>query len=545
MGIQLFQKKKVAIMGEDSKPGFMRLFKYGYSSALLIFSIVLIIGNIFATQTRLSAQTHPAVALVIMLVAIVWLTMVEGGQGALVGLGPVDAELYKESHPMSHRCVQLVYKGDNLNRYLLGRQFMVILIVFIVELCGATHGHDGEEVALWGLPGWIIGIFLSSGVAMILFTCMVGQLNSEIIGCHYMLDYLNSWFALITIWVALAIEFSGILHICYIIQRTVASVAGQPIVSNEPEMNLFQNIFFYGRCLWSLALLGFAFAVTFTAIINEQTTVWEGVPPAASIVIFLVLMACIGILEGAQIAYFAVVKMQKGEQGQDGNMGYFAKKSSQILFKNNNHNLAAFLVGRQLCVVSCMFFIARITAVKLHDGDENIFGVADWVQGLFSTGLLGALIVAVVASVSWRLLASAFPLAFFKAAPAYVFLRICLVLEMTGLLHGAWVIADIIKKISRVKRDEVYIGTAEERAEKLMKDKSSRFVAGDMVAACNVGDEVPPEQVFDDGVNLHMATREELEAELKRRDEAGKLMKEFPAGNDSERQLALDEEEQN
>lgn len=176
-------------MAGDSKPGVMRLFKYSYSSALLVFSIVLIIGNMFKLQTRLASQTHPAVALVLMLIAIVWLTMVEGGQGALVGLGPVDSELYRESHPMSHRCVQLVYRGDNLNRYLLGRQFMVILIVFIVELCGATHGHNGEAVALWGLPSWIITIFLTSGAAMILFTCMVGQLNSEIIGCHYMLDY--------------------------------------------------------------------------------------------------------------------------------------------------------------------------------------------------------------------------------------------------------------------------------------------------------------------------------------------------------------------
>jgi len=505
-------------MTADSKPGVMRLFKYSYSSVLLVFSIVLIIGNMFKLQTRLASQTHPAIALVLMLFAIVWLTMVEGGQGALVGLGPVDPELYKESHPMSHRCVQLVYRGDNLNRYLLGRQFMVILIVFVVELCGATHGHDGEAVELWGLPSWIITIFLTSGAAMILFTCMVGQLNSEIIGCHYMLDYLNSWFALITIWVAMAIEFSGILHICYIIQRTVARVAGQPIVSNEPKMNLFQNIFFYGRCVMSLALLGFAFAVTFTAIIQGKTTVWEGLPPSASIIVFLVLMACIGVLEGAQIAYFAVVKMQSGEQGQDGKMGYFAKKSSQILFKNDNHNLAAFLVGRQLCVVSCMFFIARITAVKLGPDDDNIFGVPNWVQGIFNTGLLGALIVAVVASVSWRLLASAFPLAFFKAAPAYVFLRICLVLEMTGILHGAWVIADIIKKISGVNRDEVYIGTAEERAEKSMMDKSSRLKAGDIIAACDVGDENPPTQSFDYLINLDQATTENLKAELSRRE---------------------------
>jgi len=494
-----------------------RLVKYIYSSFLLVFSIILIIGNIFAYQTRLASQSHPAIALIVMLVAIIWLTMVEGGQGALVGLGPVDPELYKESHPMTYRCTQLVYKGDNLNRYLLGRQFMVILIVFIVGLCGATHGNGDNAVSLWGLPNWIINVFLVSGIAMILFTCMVGQLNSVIISCHYMLDYLNSWSALITIWVAMAIEFSGILHICYIVQRTVAYMAGQPIVSKEPDMNLFQKLFFYGRCLMSFALLCFAFAVTFVAIFERKTTVWESVPPWASVVIFFVLMACIGILEGTQIAYFAVVKMQKSEQGQDGTMGYFAKKSAVILFANHNHNLAAFLVGRQLCVVSCMFFIARITTIKLEPGDENIFGVADWVQGIFNTGLLGALIVAVVASVSWRLLASAFPLAFFKSPPAYVFLRLCLWLEMTGLLHGAWVIAAIIKKLTRVNRDEVYIGTAEDRAEKLMKDKSPRhMVPGHPFAACDIGDDEPPIQSFDE-INLHMATKEELLEELARR----------------------------
>ncbi len=114
--------------------------------------------------------------------------MVEGGQGALVGLGPVDPELYREGHPTTFKCTSIIYKGDNLDRYLLGRQFMVILIVFVIELSGAAHGGE-EGVSLWGLPNWLINVFVVSGVAMILFTCMVGQLNSEIVGCHYMLDY--------------------------------------------------------------------------------------------------------------------------------------------------------------------------------------------------------------------------------------------------------------------------------------------------------------------------------------------------------------------
>jgi len=484
----------------------IQMIKQGYSSILLVFSIALIVGIIFTEQTRLSHNSHPVVALVVLLVSVTWLTMVEGGQGALVGLGPVDPDLYKESHKLTHKCTTFVFKGDNLNRYLLGRQFMVILIVFVVELSGAYHSSEDHD-GLWGLPGWLITIFLGSGLAMIMFTCMVGQLNSEIIGCHYMLDYLNSWFAVITIWVAMGIEFSGILHICYLVQQSVGYIAGQPIQSNEPPRGLLQNIFFYGRCLFSIALLAFSFAVTFSAIFQKKTTVWESVPPYASVIIFFVLMGVIGVLEGSQIAYFACVKMQKVERGEDGKMGYFAKRSSEILFRNENHNLAAFLVGRQLCVVSCMFFIARITAVKVETPEDNIFGVPNGVQKIFNTGLLGAIIVAVVASVSWRLIASAFPLQFFKNPIPYFFLRFCLVLEMTGILHGAWVIANIIIKLSGVQRDEIYIGTAEERAAALTKKNSdvTDAKAGQIIPEVNVGEE-PPNYSFDEDADAKHET---------------------------------------
>jgi len=159
--------------------------KYTYSSILLVFCLILILGVVFTKQTELSAEVHPAVAFFVLVLSITWLTMVEGGQGAIVGLGPVNRELYKESHPFSNICTSLVHKGDNLDRYLLGRQFMVILIVFAVEMAGAaTHYHG-----LWGMPEWLANIFLVSGLAMILFTCMVGQLNSEVNGCHCMLDY--------------------------------------------------------------------------------------------------------------------------------------------------------------------------------------------------------------------------------------------------------------------------------------------------------------------------------------------------------------------
>jgi hypothetical protein len=51
-------------------------------------------------------------------------------------------------------------------------------------------------------------------------------------------------------------------------------------------------------------------------------------------------------------------------------------------------------------------------------------------------------------------------------------------LEATGLCQGAWVLAALHKSIAGFKRDEVYIGTAEERRAKKMGDDTGRVRTG-------------------------------------------------------------------
>ena len=75
-------------------------------------------------------------------------------------------------------------------------------------------------------------------------------------------------------------------------------------------------------------------------------------------------------------------------------------------------------------------------------------------------------------------MASAFPLAFLSNPLVFILLRICLFLEATGICSGAWVLAGIHKRIAGFKRDEVYIGTAEERAAKNMGDNADELNVG-------------------------------------------------------------------
>merc|ERR1712039_678050 len=182
-----------------------------------------------------------------------------------------------------------------------------------------------------------------------------------------------------------------------------------------------------------------------------------------AVVLFFVLMSVVGLLEGMQIAFFAVTKMDKAEVAQ----AKCAKMTCDVLFDEKGHNLPGFMIGRQICVVGCMFIVARVCTLNVEVGTgQNVLGVSDGFQSFLNTGLLAALITTIIGSIAWQLVASAFPIAFLSNPVVYIFLRWCLFLESTGICSGAWVLARIFERIMGWKTDEAYIGTPEERAKR-------------------------------------------------------------------------------
>lgn len=463
-----------ADVGEKSIFSPLNVVKSIFSVSLLIFSLTSILGLIFTYQTKIAEDIHPALAFVTLWGASIWLTMIEGSQASIVGLAPVNRELYKDSHPRAYQCSQICHKGDNLQRYLLGRQFMVVLVVFIINNAGSPL--PGAE--LWNFPPLLSEIFLASGLAMIFFTVMFGQLSSEVNASLCMLDYLNNWFAVFTVYASLALEWTGIIHSGYLIQMIVCKISGKEYETNEPPKTGFTLFFFWIRVLFSTVALIFAFCVTLAALFQGKTTMWAGVPPAASIILFFALMSLVGLLEATQISYFAVSKLRVNERGSN----WFAKKTCERLYAGKDGqpgvNLPGYMIGRQLCVVSCMFFVAKVTSTNVAPGEPTIFGVSEGMQMFFNTGLLGALITTIVGSIAWRLAGSAFPIFFLSTPPAWVMLEVCLGVEAIGLLNGAWVLGWIHKRIARFQIDEIYIGTAEERAASNMKDNEDNLQIG-------------------------------------------------------------------
>jgi hypothetical protein len=118
--------------------------------------------------------------------------------------------------------------------------------------------------------------------------------------------------------------------------------------------------------------------------------------------------------------------------------------------------------------------MAHMTSLNIfHCEGSRIYGVLDGFQAFLNLGFMGALITTTLGSISWKLVASAFPLGFLSNPLVYVFLRIWLGLEATDVLNGACVLAAIQAKACGFQHDEVCIDTAEDRAEKQKGDGDS------------------------------------------------------------------------
>jgi hypothetical protein len=466
-------------------------FKYLYSLALLLFCITVVMGALFTKQTTSTSQGFSTVgAFFIFWILILWLAMMEGGQGALVGLQPIDPQIYEETHPKSYKNTTIVHHNNNMERFIVGRQFLVVLVVFVSQFMSSAI----PEIQLWGLSRLVTEIFLNSGVALMVVTIVCGQLTAQLNAANCMLDFINNYFMLYFVtYLSLIIEYSGLLHCAYLVQivfskltaktKTATTntmdeeddeeqtrnrrddpkdgnspnipVSGDTKDNNKPpEQNLIQIIFFWLRVTYSLAILGFAFAVTLSALLQGKTTMWVGVPDSVSVVLFFVLMCVVGMMEGMQIALFAVVNIPSEQLERQSTGAY---NHCRLAFREKN--LQAFLIGRQICVTICTFVIARITTLSVEVGaGENIFNVSDGMQSFFNTGLLGAIITTIVSSLAWRIVASSFPVAFLSNPLIGLILRLCLLLEASGICSSAWVLARYHKPLVNYQTDEIYYG---------------------------------------------------------------------------------------
>lgn len=167
-------------------------------------------------------------------------------------------------------------------------------------------------------------------------------------------------------------------------------------------------------------------------------------------------------MEALQIALFAVKHLPKERIESNPR----AQRNCDYILGNGdsdeeNNRLQAFLVGRQIAQTVIMFMIARIITVEMKEEGETLFGVDSRIQAIFfDSGLLNALVSTIFASLSWRVTANFFPMLYLGSPFSIWIIRMCLIVEGSGICDAAWTLAKIPAFIIGYKRDKDWISLA-------------------------------------------------------------------------------------
>ena len=437
---------------------------YIISLALLGLCVLLCTAGIISKQTPVAINTSPLIALVLMWLLIWWLGILEGGQGCHVGLQPVDPEHYKDTHSFTYKCTQLAHSRDNLNRFIVGRQFFVVLAVFLLNLI-CTCVADFVDIS--GVPHLLMAGLVASGLAVMIVTVMLGQLAAEVNATNCMFDFVNSRIVWITTLMCLWVEASGLLHSVYLVQRFfgTAEVDEMGDCKVDKEKTTGQKVLFWTQMVASCMMLVASLAVTCDALCQVEGTMYPGLTNLSNFALFFCLVCFLGLLEAIQIAAFAVVKLPKDFVARNP----AAEANCKMVFRGQNFK--ALLIGRQIGVTTSMFMLAKITTTKVDSNATSTFNstllgleVPAAIHTVFNTGLPGALITTIVASLWWRIAAASFPIAFMGNPIVKLTIKLCLFLEATGVASASWLLADVMRWLMGLKQDDYHLARMRTRS---------------------------------------------------------------------------------
>eukprot|EP01084_Bolivina_argentea_P054418 99793_1 len=188
-----------------------------FSISLLIFSTVSVI---YAISVHGTTMPFPSWAQYLCLgVSLFILGVLEGLQIAVVELAHKDPLQYKRVYPRAAKLLAFENKGRNVERFLMGRQ---VLVVFTVFVAARITTFD----LFWGdVPEEMIHSLMFSGFLGVILVVVVAQLTPQVLAAAYPIEFLNLPGMPIAFGACLVVEAIGIVHavwfLCVMVRKMV------------------------------------------------------------------------------------------------------------------------------------------------------------------------------------------------------------------------------------------------------------------------------------------------------------------------------------
>jgi hypothetical protein len=158
-----------------------------------------------------------------------------------LALAKTDCTTFKDTKPLAYATTQLLFKGRNMNAFLVGRQFMVAMMMVLLGKVTSYAGGGGVLVGGddfvvvdedysgsgtnttygtkpgddWGMGEGFNEWLLQTGWMGAVFVVNVAQLGTQVAASIFPIGFINNRFLNLLLRAMLLVEASGIVNACY------------------------------------------------------------------------------------------------------------------------------------------------------------------------------------------------------------------------------------------------------------------------------------------------------------------------------------------
>lgn len=391
--------------------------KYCIGTVVVLILVLVILVGVANGYSVL--KVHPALNFALLLGALILLAYVEALHYGVVSIEKWDMEKYKDQFPRAVRCHALADTPEKVKQFLVGRQFFVIFVVFLIAQITSFPDIPPDFA---GLPPVMVLVLMQTGLPGVALTLTFGQLISQIFVEEYTIQFMNLPGCEFCIRLSLAAEALGICHFSWMLyflssrifcrsviaaQRTIDSQDGileyaerghssseTPIsptaVNRGPDFDTgIDNEWKIPSTFQCLKFLWSSFATLAAMVIVcygiAMKTYVLPVEPVGAFVVAGLDLIFLFYLEGLMIA---IVATQYWDPETWKDVYPRAYKIHKLV--NQPDNVKRFIIGRQFCTVLTGFLLAQIFTFNNFDS-AGYNPIAFFI--IVKSGLVGVLIV--------------------------------------------------------------------------------------------------------------------------------------------------------
>lgn len=212
-----------------------KVIKYIYSCALLGLTLGICFYVIGIGQSSFFDTVPIWLDYILFVIFIFFLATLEGTMISLSQLRRVSPASYAKTHPATLRNAQLAFQPDYLEKFLMGRQANVIVLVFMLSRLLST---PSSEVHVGTLADWITSGFMQTGLFGAFIVLIIGNLVPQVTAAKFPVQFINTIYINIVIRWCLFVRWIGLPHACWLCAKSIAFILGlkwnAPPLGSEP-----------------------------------------------------------------------------------------------------------------------------------------------------------------------------------------------------------------------------------------------------------------------------------------------------------------------